>query len=175
MLRKTEKDKARDGFQRKLKRAFLEFLILATLPNRDNRPWKFCLTAAKTMQLKYENKSAKCRLLEFPGQWHLSAQAVIFQICVAPSWQSHTLEHIFIFFPSVVFKEYAGTSPLQKKFPAQNPRLFKFLISVLLRTSDQSLPDSAVEFQIELKIDFNGQLSCVCVYLNQKKIYWIFI
>lgn len=88
--------------------------------------------------------------------------AVIFQICVAPSWQLHTLRHIFIFFPSVVFKEYAGKSPLPKKFPAQNPCLFEFLISVSLCTSDQSLPDSSVEFQIELKIDFNGQLLYVC-------------
>lgn len=99
--------------------------------------------------------------------------AVIFQIRMAPSWQFHTLRHIFIFFPSVVFKERAGKSPLPKKFSAQNPCLFKFLISVSLCTSDQSLPDSSVEFQIELKIDFNGQPLYVCVGIStgEKKVY----
>lgn len=57
-------------------------------------------------------------------------------------------------------------------FPAQKPfsyYRFKFPISVLLCTSDQSLPSGSVESQIELKIDFNGQLSYVCVGISTGK------
>lgn len=40
---------------------------------------------------------------------------------MAPSWQLHTLGHIFIFLPLVFFKEYASKLLLPKKFPAQKP------------------------------------------------------